>query len=174
MRTSHRRKHRLPTSSLHRLPSSHRLALPPLPLASSGSPSAAAQLAEAGHLGPPDPPLQGWTWTLLQQRPAIDPPRCTGSSTGGRSSPTTTMDLHRCSPGTRRRRLGRPDPRASWTSGSSVATGKGERGVDLAPGPLPCDGDGQVGGDAGVVGGMTPGRVKRLERYKDYDWLYAG
>jgi hypothetical protein len=24
------------------------------------------------------------------------------------------------------------------------------------------------------VGGMTPGRVKRLERYKDYDWLYAG
>jgi hypothetical protein len=25
-----------------------------------------------------------------------------------------------------------------------------------------------------VVGGMTPGRVKRLERYKDYDWLYAG
>jgi hypothetical protein len=21
---------------------------------------------------------------------------------------------------------------------------------------------------------MTPGRVERLERYKDYDWLYAG
>jgi hypothetical protein len=23
------------------------------------------------------------------------------------------------------------------------------------------------------VGGMTPGRIKRLERYRDYGWLYA-
>jgi hypothetical protein len=150
MHTSHRRKHCLPSSSLHRLPSSRRLALPPLPLASSGLPSAAAQLAGAGHLGPPNPPLQGWTWTLLHQRPAMDPPRCTGCSIGGHSSPTTAMDLHRCSPGTRRRRPGRPDLRVSRTSGSSVASGKGERGVDLGPGPLPCDDGGHVGGDAGV------------------------
>jgi hypothetical protein len=38
-----------------------------------------------------------------------------------------------------------------------------------APGPM-CFGP-RIMGD---VGGMTPGRVNRLERYKDYDWLYAG
>jgi hypothetical protein len=56
---------------------------------------------------------------------AMDPNWCTGNSIDGLSSPKTAMDPLRCSLGRQRRRPGTPDPRATQTSGSVAATGKG-------------------------------------------------